>query len=79
MKKSDNGAMEKDLSRAVTKAAEKLLKQLVEMPSLIIEGGDSDDDDESTVTKIRSWLFRRSEGDDRLGYETEDPGNRRGT
>jgi hypothetical protein len=34
------------------------------MPSLIIEGGDSDDDDEDTMAEIRSWLFRRRHGDD---------------
>jgi hypothetical protein len=63
METNEDDAMEEDLRKAVARASEKLLKALEGAPSLILESSDSDDDDEETMAEIRSWLFRRRQGD----------------
>ena len=49
--------MEKDISEAVCRALEKLLKSLKDTPSLILESLEDGHVAEDTIDDIRDWLF----------------------
>ena len=54
--------MDKDISKAVCRALDKLLKSLRDTPDLILEGSEEGSVAEDTIDDIRDWLFSRRSG-----------------
>lgn len=52
---------ERQLSEAVCKAFEQLIRNIENEPGLILEGESQSADREDTLKDIRSWLFKRGD------------------
>lgn len=63
--------MRKDISDALYKALDTLLKDLAEIPNLVVEGTEEGDGTAETVEEITQWLFSRSNEDDHQNNITD--------
>lgn len=58
---SQKEVMEADVKKAIQRVCKKVLKEIENEPTLIIEAGSDNEADTTQLEDVQHWLFRRKE------------------